>query len=70
VPKTRPAITRRRLTPADIRAELDAWEAKYEVPSERLADAFRDSVTGELVETADFHEWSQAYDVWRRLDTR
>ena len=70
VPKTKPRVTRRQLTPTDVRAELDAWEAKYGVASDRLADAFRDPATGVLTETDDFHTWSQTYDVWLRVGAR
>ncbi len=69
MPKTQPRVTRRRLSPADVRAELDAWETRYGVPSARLADAFRDP-TGNLVETDDFHAWSQTYDAWLRVSAR
>jgi hypothetical protein len=64
VPKTQPRVARRRLSTADVRAELDVWETRYGVASERLADAFRDPATGGLVETDDFHAWSQTYDAW------
>ena len=50
----------------DVRAELDAWEARYGVPSDRLADAFMDS-TGSLADTDDFHAWSQTYNGWLRV---
>ncbi|MGH9064239.1 MAG: hypothetical protein ACRD0L_09775 [Acidimicrobiales bacterium] len=58
------------MTAADVRAELDAWEALYGVGSDCLEDAFRDAVTGELVETDDFHTWSQTYDTWPHLGAR
>ncbi|HVX21288.1 MAG TPA: hypothetical protein VHB02_08070 [Acidimicrobiales bacterium] len=67
MPKTQPRVSRRQLGPADVRAELDTWEAKYETPSDRLAEAFTDPVSGELVETEDFFAWSQAYAAWRHL---
>lgn len=70
MPKTQPRVTRRRLSPADVRAELKAREARYGVASDRLADAFRDPATAALVETDDFHAWSQAYDAWLRVDAR
>ncbi len=69
VPKTQPRVTRRRLYPVDVRAELDVWEGRYGVASDRLADAFADS-TGNLAETDDFHAWSQTYDAWLRLNGR
>ena len=69
MPKTQPRVTRRRLSPADVRAELDAWEARYGVPSDRLADAFCDTA-GRPVETDDFHAWSQTYDAWLRVGVR
>ena len=46
---------------------MDAWEARYGVVSDRLADVFHDPVTGGLVETDDFHTWSQTYDAWLRV---
>lgn len=69
VPKTQPRVTRRRLSPADVRSELDVWEARYGVPSDRLADAFCDTA-GRLVETDDFHAWSQTYDTWLHVGAR
>jgi hypothetical protein len=70
VPKTRPPITRRRIKPHDVRVELDARERRYGVPSERLADAFRDAATGELVESEDYRSWSHAYELWLRASRR
>ena len=69
VPKTQPGVTRRRLYPVDVRAELDVWEGRYGVPSDRLVDAFRDS-TGSLTETDDFHAWNQTYGAWLSVDGR
>lgn len=64
-------VTRRRIGIAEklveLRAELDVWEAKYGVPSDRLIDVFRNPETGALVETDDFHNWISAYESWRRL---
>ncbi|HXW81454.1 MAG TPA: hypothetical protein VEJ84_18265 [Acidimicrobiales bacterium] len=68
MPKTRPQITRRQLTIADVRAELDTWERKYGVTSEQLAEAFRDPVKGGIVETDDFHSWIMAYETWLELN--
>jgi hypothetical protein len=70
VPQTKPRVTRRQLTPADVRAELEEWEAKYGVASDHLADAFWDPTTGALTETNDFHNWSQAYDAWLHVSVR
>lgn len=70
MPRTQPRVTRRRLAPADVRAELKGWEGKYGVTSDHLADAFRDPATGELVETDDFHTWSQTYEAWLHLGAR
>ena len=68
VPKARPRTTHRVVIADDVRAELDAWEQKYGVPSDRLLDAFRDPVTGELIETDDFHAWDQAYEFWLAIN--
>ncbi len=37
--------------------------------SDQLADAFRDPA-GELVESDDFHAWSQTYNTWLRAAAR
>lgn len=65
--KTKLRITKRQEGPAEVRAQLDAWEAKYGVSSDHLLDAFRDPDTGELVETEDFFAWVQAYDAWQHI---
>jgi len=54
------------ITHDEVRARLDRFESRYGVPSERLADAFRDD-GGELVETDDFAEWSMAWTIWRHI---
>lgn len=68
VAKTKLRVTKRRVGPAEVRAELDAWEAKYGVKSENLIEAFRDPKTGELAETEDFFAWVQAYDAWQHIN--
>jgi len=47
------------VTVKDLQARLDEYERRYEVPSDRLADAF--TTDGELQETEDFHAWSALY---------
>lgn len=67
VASTKPRVTKRRIGPAEVRAELDAWEARYGVSSGHLSDAFRDPKTKALIETDDYFAWTQAYDVWQHL---
>jgi hypothetical protein len=55
---------------ADLRAQLDEFEARHGVPSERLADAFRDPRTGDLIETEEFHTWAQRYAAWQMATKR
>lgn len=52
----------RHTTPDELRGRLDEFEARYGVPSSRLADAFRKSP---LRETAHFREWTAIYAAWR-----
>lgn len=49
---------------ARVAPVLAAFEARYGLPSSRLAEAFRDEA-GELVETDDFSAWDEAYSIWR-----
>lgn len=50
-------------------ARCEAFEAQYGVPSDRLADAFRDTA-GVLHETADFAQWSHYWALLRLGDDR
>jgi hypothetical protein len=52
-------IIRRTTTRAELRAELEQFEAEYGVPSERMVEAF--TVNGQLVETPAFARWSLLY---------
>ena len=62
-----PPPERQRLTVADLRAELDALERRYGVPSERRLEAFADT---EPCESAELARWSALYEAWgaRRRD--
>ena len=55
------------LSAEELRTRLSQFESRYGVPSERLADAFRDA-DGQLRETDDFLDWSQAYAAWRLIN--
>jgi hypothetical protein len=55
---------------AELRVQLDKFEARYGIPSARLADAFRDQRTGELKETEEFHAWAQRYAAWELATKR
>lgn len=52
-----------------LRAELDRFEKRYGVPSERLADAFTDP-DGRLEESDDFHAWGKAWASYQILTGR
>ena len=53
---------RQRLTVADVRAELDALERSYGVPSQRRFEAFPgDDRCGE----EELVRWSELYHIWR-----
>jgi hypothetical protein len=54
---------------ADARAELDAYERSYGVPSDRLAEAFVDA-TGALRETGQYVRWTSTLERWRSLTVR
>jgi hypothetical protein len=54
---------------ADARAELDAYERTYGVPSDRLAEAFVDA-TGVLRETGQYVRWMSTLERWRSLTSR
>ena len=47
------------VTAEDLRSQLAEYEARFGVPSDRLADAFRRD--GELEETQEFLDWSALY---------
>jgi hypothetical protein len=47
------------VTVKDLQAQLAAYEQRYGVPSDRLADAF--TIDGEVQETEDFLAWSTLY---------
>jgi hypothetical protein len=50
------------VTAEDLRSQLAEYEAKFGVPSDRLADAFRRD--GELEETQEFLDWSALYSAY------
>lgn len=52
----------RHTSPEQLRERLDAFESHYGIPSERLAEAFRNSP---LNENAHFLEWSTLFAAWR-----
>ena len=47
------------ITVTDLQAQLAEYEQRYDVPSDRLAEAF--TPYGELQETEDFLSWSTLY---------
>ena len=58
-------IIKRRTNAAQLRAELDQFEAQFGVPSERLVEAF--TVDGELQEGPAFARWTLVYAAYQRL---
>jgi hypothetical protein len=54
---------------ARLRAELDRFEERYQLPSERLLEAFT-RVDGSLDEADDFHAWGSAWASYRILTGR
>ena len=50
------------VTAEDLRSQLADYEARFGVPSDRLADAFRRD--GELEETQEFLDWSALYSAY------
>jgi hypothetical protein len=46
----------------DLRSQLAQFEARFGVPSDRLADAFRRD--GDLEETQEFLDWSALYSAY------
>ena len=57
---------------ADLQAQLSEYERRYGVPSERLADAFRDVFhrDGEVHHTEDFLAWSALYAAFQKASKR
>jgi hypothetical protein len=55
------------VTPEDLRSQLAEYEARFGVPSDRLADAFRRD--GQLEETQEFLDWSALYSAYRAATT-
>jgi hypothetical protein len=55
------------VTAEDLRSQLAEYEARFGVPSERLADAFRRD--GELEETQEFLDWSALYSAYLAATT-
>lgn len=51
-----------------LRAELDVFETKYHLPSERLQEAFT-RADGSLDESEDFHAWGSAWASYQILST-
>jgi hypothetical protein len=49
-----------------LRAELDAFEERYQLPSERLEEAFM-LPDGHLDESEDFHAWGGAWASYQIL---
>ncbi len=54
---------------ARLRTELDRFEERYQLPSERLAEAFTDA-DGRLDESEDFHAWGSAWASYQILTAR
>jgi hypothetical protein len=50
------------VTAEDLRSQLAEYEARFGVPSDRLADAFRRD--GQPEETQEFLDWSALYSVY------
>jgi hypothetical protein len=55
------------VTAEDLRSQLAEYEARFGVPSDRLADAF--SRDGELEETPEFLDWSALYSAYLAATT-
>jgi len=51
---------------ARLRAELDRFEEQYQLPSERLVEAFT-RADGSLDESEDFHAWDGAWASYQIL---
>lgn len=52
-----------------LRAELDRFEERYRVQSDRLAEAFTQP-NGDLDESEDFHAWGKAWASYQILTGR
>jgi hypothetical protein len=65
-------LRRRSRVKAGLQARLSEYERRYGVPSERLADAFRDVFhrDGEVRETEDFLAWSSLYAAFQALASK
>ncbi|QBI20770.1 hypothetical protein ER308_15160 [Egibacter rhizosphaerae] len=61
---TPPPHRRREISREELRGELDAFERRYGVPSERMVEVFR-TTGGDLDETEDFHRWQQLHAAWQ-----
>jgi hypothetical protein len=55
------------VTAEALRSQLAEYEARFGVPSDRLADAFRRD--GELEETQEFLDWSALYSAYLAATT-
>ena len=58
-------IIKRQTSAAQLRQELEQFEAEVGVPSERMADAF--TVDGELQESPAFARWALVYSAYQQL---
>ena len=58
--RTTPPPTRNRITSADVRAQLEAFQAAHNVTVETWIEAFR-GPDGNVVESAEFFEISSLY---------
>jgi hypothetical protein len=54
---------------AEAREDLDDFERRYGVPSDRMEEAFTDAA-GRLRETGDFLRWSDTLARWQQLAHR
>lgn len=59
------AVAQREL--ADIQKRLQAFEVRYQMPSEDFYRRFR---AGELGDAQDFVEWSVFYEMWESVQER
>ena len=55
------------VTADDLRSQLSEYEARFGVPSDQLADAFRRD--GQLEETQEFLDWSALYSAYLAATT-
>ncbi|WP_130648975.1 hypothetical protein [Egicoccus halophilus] len=54
---------------AEARERLDEYESRYDLPSERRAEAFTDA-QGHLHQTGDYLLWTDTWQRWRALTAR